>query len=247
MHVPGNTLLHQMPAQCKILAAILLAGAIVTTPRKAFWAFTCHLILLLFLLLAGHVPWSHARGRLLIDLPFLVAASALPFVGTGPRVEVLGLSLSIEGNWGAWNIAAKSLLGVITVLVLTATTTPRDLITGFERLRVPRALTLIAHFMLRYLDLVIGQFSRLRVARISRGHNPHFFWQARAVAVTAGTVFVRTFERGERLQQVMLSRGFQGTFPPGPNNKSPDRQDWTGALFPSFCAWSVTIIALVLH
>ena len=54
----------------------------------------------------------------------MLFAVALPFLGAGDRVEVLGLRLSVDGLYGAWNILAKGTLGVLASLLLAATTAP---------------------------------------------------------------------------------------------------------------------------
>ena len=74
----------------------------------------------------------------------------LPLVGQGERVEVLGVALSVEGLWAAWNIVAKGTLGVATSVILAATTPVPELLRGLERLRLPAAFTTIAGFMVRY-------------------------------------------------------------------------------------------------
>jgi cobalt/nickel transport system permease protein len=74
-------------------------------------------------------------------------------------------------------------------------------------------VTAIAGSMLRYLGVVEGQMRRMQVARISRGHDPRWIWQAHAVASTVGALFVRTFERGERVHLAMVSRGYAGSMP----------------------------------
>ena len=98
-------------------------------------------------------------------------------------------------------------------LVLAATTPVTELLTGLERLQVPRVLVAIAGFMVRYLDVIAGESARMRIARLSRGYDPRWLWQARAVAASAGTLFVRSYERGERVHLAMCARGYGGTMP----------------------------------
>jgi cobalt/nickel transport system permease protein len=38
-------------------------------------------------------------------------------------------------------------------------------------------------------------------------------WQSKAVASSAGSLFVRSFERGERVYLAMASRGYDGSLP----------------------------------
>ena len=148
--------------------------------------------------------------RLAIELPFVAFAVLLPVIGTSPHTEVLGMSLSVPGLWGAWNILIKGTLGVAATGLLVATTDVRDLLQALDRLHVPRAFTAITGFMIRYVEVITGELRQMRVARISRGHDPRWIWQARAVAATAGTLFIRSYERGERVYLAMASRGYGG-------------------------------------
>ena len=63
---------------------------------------------------------------------------------------------------------------------------------GLERLRVPRVLVAISGFMVRYADVVTGEMRRMRVARSPAGYDGRWIWQARAVAASAGALFVRS-------------------------------------------------------
>ncbi|MGC4849903.1 cobalt ECF transporter T component CbiQ [Micromonospora sp. DT15] len=204
---------HRLPPEVKIVAMVVFTLAVVATPREAFWAFGAYAVLVAAVAALARVgPWW-LLSRALIELPFVLFAVALPFLGSGDRVEVLGLRLSEDGLHGAWNIMAKGTLGVLASLLLAATTTTRDLIVGLDRLHCPQVLTQIASFMLRYLDVLVGEARRMRVARISRGDDPRFLWQLRGFAAGIGALFLRAFERGERVYLAMLSRGYTGRMP----------------------------------
>jgi cobalt/nickel transport system permease protein len=137
----------------------------------------------------------------------------LPIVGRGPRVDVLGLSLSEAGLWAAWNIVAKGTIGVAATIVMAATTSIPQILHGLEQLHVPRTLVAITAFMIRYGDVVTDDLHRMRVARESRGGGSGWVRQVRAVATSAGALFVRSYERGERVYLAMESRGYTGTMP----------------------------------
>ena len=213
LYLPGTGPLHRARPQCKLAAAFLFVLAVVATPREAFWAFGVYALLLTGLARVARLPLPTLARRLVIELPFLLFALFLPLVGQGERVEVLGLSLAREGLWAAWNIVAKGTLGVATSVILAATTPVPELLRGLERLRLPAAFTTVAGFMVRYADVIVDEVRRMRIARISRGHDPRWIWQARAVAATAGTLFIRSYERGERVYLAMVSRGWTGSMP----------------------------------
>jgi cobalt/nickel transport system permease protein len=88
-----------------------------------------------------------------------------------------------------------------------------EILKGFDRLHMPKAFTSIASFMVRYMDVIADDMKRMRVARLSRGYDPRWIWQARAVGASAGALFIRSYERGERVYLAMLSRGFTGEMP----------------------------------
>jgi len=162
-------------------------------------------------------------------LPFMTMAVLVPFVGGGEQTEVLGVSLSTDGLWAAFNIAAKALIGASASIVLAATTPVTGLLEGFARLRVPRVLISIVAFMIRYLDLLVAQLGRMRTAMVARAHDPRWLWQAKPIASSAGALFVRSYERGERVHQAMLARGYTGVMPDLVEQSRP-RSDWWAAI-----------------
>jgi cobalt/nickel transport system permease protein len=237
---------HHLPAQCKLAATFLFVVAVVATPREAFWAYAVQLALVVAAAVAARLSLGRLARRLVVEVPFVLFALALPFVGRGERTYVLGLSLSVSGLWAMESILVKATLGLAASLVLTATTPPAELIGGLERLRVPQIFTAVAGFMVRYADVVVGELRRMRVARESRGCDARWLWQARAVAASAGALFVRCFERGERVHLAMLSRGFDGTMPVSAEAAAPPLR-WAAALAVPAAAGTVAVLAWVLR
>ncbi|MET7803379.1 cobalt ECF transporter T component CbiQ [Micromonospora chersina] len=243
----SSSRVHRLPPEVKIVAMVLFTVAVVATPREAYWAFGGYALLVGAVAALARVGPRWLLARALIELPFVLFALALPFFGTGERVEVAGLSLSVDGLHGAWNILAKGTLGVLASLLLAATTTTRDLIVGLDRLRCPQILTQIATFMLRYLDVLVGEARRMRVARVSRGDDPRFLWQLRGFAAGVGALFLRAFERGERVYLAMVSRGYTGRMPAvWQGAGAATAGQWAAAAAVPVIAASIAAVALVL-
>jgi cobalt/nickel transport system permease protein len=221
LHRPGDSPVHRLPPQLKILAAFLSVLCVVATPREAFWAFGVYLLAIVAVWWVARVPVGWFAARALIELPFVVLAVLLPLVGHGRRVDFLGIAVSVEGALAGWNILAKGTLGVLVSLTLAATTAPNDLLLGMQRLRTPSVLITIATLMLRYAEVIVGEAHRMRIARISRGHDPRFLWQVGATARGIGSLFIRSYERGERVHLAMVSRGWTGTMPEMTGTSSP--------------------------
>jgi cobalt/nickel transport system permease protein len=228
LYRPGDTVLHRLPPQCKITAAFLFVlGVVAAPPRPA--GYLVFGLLVAGLTVLGRVPPTLLARRLVLEVPFVAFAALLPFVARGERVEVLGLALSRSGLASAGAILAKATLGLLVTVILTATTPVRELLTGLERLRLPRQLVAVAGFMIRYADVVAGELHRMRVARESRGYAPRTLLHVRGLAASIGALFVRCFERGERVHLAMLSRGYDGALPVLDAVAAPARQ-WATAL-----------------
>lgn len=209
----GDTLVHRLPPQCKLAAVVGFALVVVATPREWFWAFGLYVLLLAVVASAARVPPAFVLRRMVVEIPFVVFAVAIPFIGFGERVSFMGLSLSVAGLWAAWNILAKATLGVVASILLAATTEPRLMLLGAQRLKLPPMLVQIAMFMLRYMDVILEEMRRMRVARESRGFVARDVRHIPVVARSAGALFIRSYERGERVHLAMLSRGYTGSMP----------------------------------
>jgi cobalt/nickel transport system permease protein len=245
LHYHGHSPLHGAAPQVKLAGLILFVLAVVTTPPVAVWAFSIYAAILVTLVGAASIPPRFFLIRLSIDLPFVLFAFLLPFVGEGPRVDVGFLSFSSAGLLGAWNILVKATLGAGASVLLAATTEVSDIITGLRKLKVPIVLTAIAAFMIRYLDVIAGEMRRTRIAMAARGYNPSWVAQIRPLATAAGALFIRSYERGERVHQAMLARGFVGEFPDAFDDQV-EVVRWWPAMAPVLVAWVTMVLASIL-
>lgn len=213
LYVHEHSVVHTLAPEAKLLGAFGFVACVAVTPREAVWAFAIYAVLLGLLVSISRIPPGFVALRLTAVAPFIVFALFIPFIAAGERVELLWTSVSVEGLWGMWNVLAKATLGAGASIVLTGTTEIPDIIRGMGALRVPALFTSIAMFMVRYLELIADELRRTRVAMVSRGYDPRWLWQARPIASSAGALFVRSYERGERVHAAMLSRGYTGTMP----------------------------------
>jgi len=213
LHYHGHSPLHRAEPHHKILALVGFVLLVVATPREWFAAYAVHLGLLLGVIAASRVPLGYLLKRLVVEVPFVVFAVLMPFIAHGPQVEVLGLHVSEPGLLAAWGLLVKGTLGVLASLTLAATTEPDDVLRGLERLRLPDLVVQIMGFMIRYLDVVGSEMARMLVAMRSRGCEPRRPKHWPALARALGALFIRSYERGERVHLAMLSRGYTGRLP----------------------------------
>jgi cobalt/nickel transport system permease protein len=213
LHYHGHSPVHRAPAHLKLLALLVFMLVVVATPKQWYAAYAVYLGVLLVVVGVSTVPPTYLLKRMLVEVPFLFFALLMPFIATGPRTDVLGVSVSQAGLLGAWALLAKGTIGVLASLTLAATTEPRDILSGLDRLHFPHQLVEIMGFMVRYVDVVTDEMRRMRIARDSRGFTARDVRHWPVLARSAGALFIRSYERGERVHLAMLSRGYTGRMP----------------------------------
>jgi cobalt/nickel transport system permease protein len=171
---------------------------------------------------AGLGPFRLARGAV-VALPFALAAFPLIFtvqaeviatVSLGP----LDLTISAEGIRRFLTIMIGSWLSVQVALLLAFTTPFHDLVDALRELRLPRILISIISFMYRYLAVLTDEGSRMLRARDARSaagpgsSGGSVRWRATVTGRMVGSLFLRAYERSERIYAAMQARGFEGEF-----------------------------------
>ncbi|WP_122816770.1 cobalt ECF transporter T component CbiQ [Nocardioides pantholopis] len=226
LHFHGHSPVHRAPAHLKLLALLAFVLLVVATPREWYAAYAGWLLVLLGVVAVSGVPLRYLLRRLVVEVPFVVFAVLVPFVATGPRVEVLGVELSEPGLVAAFGLLAKGTLGVLASLTLAATTEATDVLAGLQRLRMPELIVQIMGFMIRYLDVVTAELGRMLTAMRSRGCDPRSPRHWPALARSLGSLFIRSYERGERVHLAMVSRGYTGVLPDlaAPVHPAPARE-----------------------
>ncbi len=204
---------HRARPELKLLALLGFALLVVATPGQWGALFVVHASVLLGVLLASRVPPGYIATRMVVETPFVVFALLMPLVADGPRTELLGLSVSAPGLEAGLTLLVKGTLGVCAALLLAATTQAHEVVRGLQRLRLPAQLVQILAFMVRYLEVVGADLARMRIALASRGFRARDPRHWRVIATSLGALFVRSYERGERVHLAMISRGHSVAVP----------------------------------
>ena len=212
----------------------LFVLAVVATPREAFWAFAA-----LRRVLVGAVA-ARAGCRSDFVLRRLRDRAALPrvracFLPVRRRAastsRCSGCRSRSPGLWGAVEHPREGHARRRRASIMLAATTPvPDLLRGLERLQLPRVFIASPAFMIRYVEVIAGELRRMRVARHLEGLRPALALAGAGGRRSAGTLFIRSYERGERVYLAMASRGYGGTMPDRPSDRRAPRGPWLVAL-----------------
>ena len=206
--------IHRLDPRAKILgfAGITVVG--VSTPLHAWPAFGACLAALVAIAVVARVGPGILWSRMKVILPLVMFVAAfVPFVRGGPTVQVGPLPLSEAGLATFALVTAKAAVGAFSAILLGTTTGFPDILHGLERLRMPRLLTVIAAFMYRYVFVIVDEARRMRAALAARAYRPRHLGQVAALGRLVTALFLRSYERGERVYLAMVARGYAGTMP----------------------------------
>jgi cobalt/nickel transport system permease protein len=155
--------------------------------------------------------------RLAAIIPFLALMSILvPFSQAGESLfslPWLHLSCTTQGLDRFLAILLKAIFALTVMLLLTSTTALSDILAGLERLGVPSIFTSVAFFLARYSVIIQAEAHRMLRAKRARTIRPNAGRDFLALSWIIGVLFLRTFERGERIYRAMQARGYQGRMP----------------------------------
>lgn len=234
-HRPADSPIHRLDARVKTVLVILVILSTALTPDGAWREFLLLQAFLLTVASLSRVGLGLVQKRSAVALPFALAAVTVAFSAPGgARAAQPLLTLRLPG--GSWVVTDTGLLRFVCVLVrsylsvqagviLAATTAFPDLLWGARALRVPRILVAISSFLYRYLFILADQAQRLmrarevRSAAIEGRGGGSVAWRAQVTGSMAGVLFLRSYERSERVYASMLARGYDGEVhtltPPG--------------------------------
>ena len=192
------------------MAAVIL---IASNARPGLLFFAALLILIVLLCVGASIPLSYLMIRSAVIIPFsLFAALTLAFSArfSGAIWEGMGLELTIEGlNRGAALILRS--FAAVSFMILLINTTPFDqLLRAFRWMKAPGLFILLLSFFYRYLYLLWDERERMQRARDMRYFGGRWPQQLALTGNLAASLFLRSYERADRVQKAMLSRGWDG-------------------------------------
>jgi cobalt/nickel transport system permease protein len=218
----GISSVHQLDARVKLLLTLAYILVASLTPIGAWPAYGLLFALVLAATLVSRLGVSLVQRRALVALPFALAAVTVVFSTDGPVAFTLPLGpwrleATEPGLVRFLSIVLKSWLSVQMAILLAGTTPFPDLMTAMRALHFPPVLVAIVSFMWRYVFVLADEAMRLSRARSARSavrpgskSGGGLTWRARVVGGMAGNLFLRSYERSERIYQAMVARGYQG-------------------------------------
>jgi len=211
----NDTPWHSLAPRTRVLCTVLLVFAIALTPDGRWWTWAIYGTGVLGVILLSRVTWSVLLKRIAVEFVFVgtILLGTL-FQEGGEVVWSWGvLKITTEGLMVLGSVAIKVMLSLLMLNVLTLTTSVPALLNALVALRTPPLLVAILASMYRYIGVLVGEFNAMRRAAASRNLMGSNRSSRLVIGNMMGALFIRTYERGERVHQAMLSRGYRGVPP----------------------------------
>ncbi len=238
---PGESLLHRLDPRLKVVLTLAFIVSNLLLPDGAWLAFLASYLFILAGDWLGGLGIGFTTRRSIIALPFVLAALTVVFSIPGNPLVTWHLCSTVltvteAGLLRFASIMLRAFLSVQGAILLAATTRFPDLIHALEHLHVPKLLVTIIAFLYRYLFVLTDEALRMMRARAARSarlpgqRGGSLPWRARAAGNMVGQLFLRSYERGDRVYAAMLARGYTGQMRTL-NPHVMTRRDWlAGAL-----------------
>ncbi len=218
-YLERESLLHRLDPRVKAVATVLYIVSNALLPDGAWAAFGAAWAFLLACNLLSNLGLFYTFKRSAVALPFVAIAFTVLFSTPGKILYALPFDLAITdaGVIRFAGVLIRAWLSVQMAILLVSVTRFPDLIHALEHLRVPSVLTAVIAFLYRYLFVLADEVYRLLRAREARSAaapgakaGGNVLWRAQVAGSMTGQLFLRSYERSDRVYNAMVARGYDG-------------------------------------
>ncbi|HEX7319242.1 MAG TPA: cobalt ECF transporter T component CbiQ [bacterium] len=245
-HADLKSILHRRDPRVKTIIFMAFIISIIFTDSGSYSLFAAYGGMILLLIILSRIPLLFLFKRSLVVIPFvLVIAAFIPFFKKGHVIGgfslgVLKLTVTYDGLMVLWNVFIKSYLCAFCMILLTSSTRFTDLLKGIERLHCHKLIVMVLSFMYRYAFVFEDEMEMMQQAKLSRTVGGSRWFHFKILANMLGSLFVRSYERGEAVYLAMCSRGFNGEI------KTMDRLKLSGIDLVFLLSISAVLVSLRL-
>lgn len=195
----------RLDSRVKLVSAIIYV-AVVATIRTWEYLAACLGFYIILLCLTGF-PILNSVRRIFVPVLFAGSMSAAAaFANFYAGQQYAGISGPV--------LFLRALCAIVVLSSVIYSMSFRELVFSLKVLHVPDVLVNLIGFTIRYTNILTDELSRMKKARKARGYSKgRNFWHTATMKVIGQTVavlFLRSYERSERVYQAMLSRGYGG-------------------------------------
>lgn len=249
---------HRLDARVKLILTLTFVVAVTALPHGAWASYLLCLLTTVMITALTRIRPLLIFRRSMIAVPFALAALTLAFTVEGTPFLTLtvarsSLSVTYEGTVAFVSILVKAWLSVLMATLLAATTTFPELLAAMRALRIPKVIVSTISFMYRYVFVIVDEAVRLQRAKDARSAHRdgkkggRLLWRSTVLGGMIGSLFLRSYERSERIYAAMLSRGFDGNIRTMREESLQPTHFMVAVMFVTYLAVIVALTNLLMH
>jgi cobalt/nickel transport system permease protein len=209
-----DSVIHRLDSRIKFIVVLVFTAVVISLPRTSISILACYAIWPFTILVLGGIPLRFVFKQILLVSPFvLVLALSCPLYDRTPVTVAFG-PFVWQGSVGwmrCFTILGKFVVTMLALIGLVSTTRFNDLLTGLQKLGVPRLLVIQLGFLYRYIFVLIDRAHHILQARAGRKlKSLGFKRELRTASSMVGSLFIRSIDTAEHINIAMQGRGFDG-------------------------------------
>jgi len=208
--------IHRLDSRAKFIVLVFFTAVVVSLPRTSLSILFCYAVGPVAVLVLAKIPLRFVFKQILLVSPFvLVLALSCPLYDKTPVRVAFGPFLWVTSvGWvRCFVILGKFVVTMLALIGLVSTTRFGDLLTGLQKLGVPKLLIIQLGFLYRYIFVLIDKVHHiLRARNVRRLKNLGFKRELKIAAAMVGSLLIRSIDTAERINIAMQARGFDRTW-----------------------------------
>ncbi len=218
-----NSMIHRLDARVKIAITFAAIIALVAVPYSTIIYTVGAIFFVFFLILwccSRLPPVIYARRVMTIVPLWGIIIFFQIFLQNKYYTEYhvfmslpLGVNIYTESIEFAFILLVKFIVCISFIILLSSTTKIHDMLEGAARMGLPAEFALALGMMIRYLFVFAYMFRKINETLKTKcfdafdRHLPYRY-RLKQIGYTIGTMFIRSYEQGERVYTSMLCRGY---------------------------------------
>lgn len=218
--VAGKTFFSRWDARCKIFSLLLFILFVIITDNLV--ALLIQLAFALFVFVFSRMPAGVLLRRVAAVIPFLSFLAFFLIILSPPGRSKISVVFEPFGpiilNRDALITSARICLKTITVvsvMPLMIDTSPyAETILALRSIGVPESIAQLLLLAYRYIFVFRDEALRMHRAMVLRGFTPRSDLRTAKISGNfVAMIFVRSYERTQRIRDAMIARGYRGKMP----------------------------------
>jgi cobalt/nickel transport system permease protein len=213
-----QTVIHNIHPLAKLLTTMVYLVVVISFGKYEISGLVPFIMYPVVIIVLAEIPLLPILKRMLLVAPLAVGIGAFNPLFDHSIIFVIG-GFQLSGGWiSFFSILIKFVLTVLAALIIIATTGIDRIAYALRMLRVPRLFVLQLLLTYRYISVLMEEAARTMQAYSLR--DPfHKGIRPGVWGSLVGNLLLRTYDRAQRLYQVMVQRGFIGEYNTGSNRR----------------------------